>query len=374
MKLSLISVGCLLVGASAFGHDNDDNDDNNSQRTVLYMPSVAIPFAPLNITSTDQSQIFNRTYYLADHNNAGVQVIDLVTGKQVTVITGFAGNKPVHSASGPNGMLILPDRNELYAGDAGGIVRVIDILTNTIVANISLDASTRADEMAYDPETQTVIVTVPEITPPKVSIINAKTRTVTGEIFFPDATMGLEQPIFNSNSKTFYVSIPQATNLLGGAVAQLDISRLAVTRNIPIPSCIPAGMVFGPGDNIFIGCTNTQVQLFGVGFSLVIDVSSGRVLSVIPGLWGIDQVAYDPTAQLYYAAANNRLTGIPLCRAHQTRHSASWMQRLNRLVQLIPTDNITAHSCAVDPETNELVVPLAHRGIQVYNLTTTPSS
>jgi hypothetical protein len=368
MKLYLISVGFLLGGALAHDHDA------NSQRTILYTPSVAIPFEPLNVTSTDQSQIFNGMYYLSDHNNAGVQVADLVTGKHVTVIGGFAGNQPVHSASGPNGMVVLANRNELYAGDAGGIVRVIDLLTNTIVANITLDASTRADEMAYDPETQTVIVTVPEITPPKVSVINAKTRTVIGEIFFPEATMGLEQPTFHSNSKTFYVSIPQATDLLGGAVAQLDVSRLVVTRNIPIPSCIPAGMVFGPGNNMFIACSNTQIQLFGVGFSLVIDVSDGRVLSTIPGLWGIDQVAYDPTAQLYYAAANNRLTGDTTLSGTPNPALGVVDAITNTLVQLIPTDNITAHSCAVDTVTNQLVVPLAHEGIQVYNLTTTPGA
>jgi DNA-binding beta-propeller fold protein YncE len=368
MKLSLISLGFLLVGA--FCHN--ENDDS-PQRTILYTPSVAIPFAPKNITSTDQSQIFNRTYYLADHSNAGIQVADLVTGTHVTVITGFAGNQPQHSASGPNGLVILPDRNELYVGDAGGIVRVIDLFTNTIVASISLNASTRADEMAYDPETHTVLVTVPEITPPKVSIINAETRTVTGEILFPDATMGLEQPTFNSNSKTFYVSIPQATSLLGGGVAQLDVSQLAITRFIPIPSCIPAGMVFGQGNTMFIGCTNTQVQLFGVGFSLVIDVSSGHVLSKIPGLWGIDQVAYDPTAQLYYAAANNRLTGDTTLSGAPNPALGVVDARTNTLVQLIPTDNITAHSFAVDWATNQLVVPLAHQGIQVYNLTTTPS-
>jgi hypothetical protein len=377
MKLSF-SLGFLLVGAFARNDHDHDHDHDTSQRTILYTPSVAIPFAPKNVTSVDQSQIFNRTYYLADRSNTGVQVIDLVNSKQVALIPGFAGasfvgNQAQQSTSGPNGMLILPNRNELYAGDAGGIVRVIDLFTNTIVANISLNASTRADEMAYDPDTHTVVITVPEITPPKVSIINAETRTVIGEIFFPNATMGLEQPTFNSNSKTFYVSIPQASNLLGGGVAQLDVSQLAVTRFIPIPSCIPAGIVFGPGNNMFIGCTNTQVQLFGVGFSMVIDISSGRVLSTIPGLWGIDQVAYDPTAQLYYASAHTRLAFDTTLLGPPNPALGVVDAKTNVLVQLIPSDNITAHSCAVDSVTNQLVVPLAHQGIQVYNLTTTPS-
>jgi DNA-binding beta-propeller fold protein YncE len=242
------------------------------------------------------------------------------------------------------------------------------------VANISLNAVTRADEMAYDPDTHTVVVTVPEITPPKACVIDATTRVVTGEIFFPDATQGLEQPTFHSESKTFYISIPQATNMLGGGLAQIDVSRVIITRIIPIPSCIPAGMVFGPHNNMFIGCSNPQIQLFGVGFSLVIDVSSGRVLSEIPGLWGIDQVAYDPTAQLYYAAANSRRAGDTTLSGAPNPALGAVDAQTNRLVQLIPTDNITAHSCAVDPETNQLVVPLAHQGIQVYNLTTTPST
>jgi hypothetical protein len=378
MKLGF-SLGFLLVGALARNDpDDQDHGHDNSQRTILYANSAEIAFAPKNVTSVDQSQIFNRTYYLSDRSNFGVQVIDLVTSKQVALIGGFAGASFVdgvadQGTSGPNGLLILPDRNELYAGDAGGIVRVIDLFTNTIVANISLDASTRADEMAYDPETQTVVITVGEITPPKLAVIDANTRTVVGDIFFPNATLGLEQPAFNSISKTFYLSIPQATNLLGGGVAELDVKRLAVTRFIPIPSCIPAGIVFGPGNNLFIGCTNTQVQLFGVGFSMVIDVVSGRVLSTIPGLWGIDQVAYNPTAQLYFAAAHTRLSSDTTLLGTPNPALGVVDAQTNVQVQLIPSDTITAHSCAVDPVTNQLVQPLAHLGIVVYNLTTTPS-
>ena len=103
-------------------------------------------------------------------------------------------------------------------------------------------------------------------------------------------------------------------------------------------------------------------------------MSSGRVLSKIPELWGIDQVAYDPTAQLYYAAANNRLAGDTTLSGPPSPALGVVDAKTNRLVQLIPTDNITAHSCAVDWVTNQLVVPLAHQGIQVYDLTTTPSS
>jgi hypothetical protein len=39
------------------------------------------------------------------------------------------------------------------------------------------------------------------------------------------------------------------------------------------------------------------------------------------------------------------------------------------LFQTLTTDNVTAHSVAVDPTTNNIVVPVSNEGIIVYDLT-----
>jgi hypothetical protein len=80
-------------------------------------------------------------------------------------------------------------------------------ISNKHHGHISIGVSTRADEMAYDSKTGTVVVTLPNEEPPQVAVISAKDRTVTGKITFHNAS-GLEQPVFNEVSGKFYVSVP----------------------------------------------------------------------------------------------------------------------------------------------------------------------
>src|SRR5258706_4402288 len=130
----------------------------------IYNLATTIPWTPKQASSVDQSQIYNSTYYLSDRTNGGVQVISLVNNSQITIIKGFTTGLVNGSVSppisGPAGIAVLPNRNELYAGDGDGTIKVINLLTNQIVANISMGSKTRADEIAYDPSTNTAIVTI----------------------------------------------------------------------------------------------------------------------------------------------------------------------------------------------------------------------
>ena len=137
------------------------------------------------MTSVDQGVASNGTYYLADRTNSVVHVIDITSATEIAGIKGFAGAVSTAgelntSISGPDGLLLLQDRNELYVGDANGIVHVVSTESNTIIANISTGSATRADEMAYDSKSGTVVVTNPNELPPYVSIVNANSRTVMG--------------------------------------------------------------------------------------------------------------------------------------------------------------------------------------------------
>ncbi|KAH6664037.1 hypothetical protein B0J14DRAFT_569986 [Halenospora varia] len=74
----------------------------------VYTLSTTIPWMPTTPASVDQSAIYNNTYYLSHRNNGGVQVIDLASYKQITIVKGFHlgyvnGILSV-STSGPDGM------------------------------------------------------------------------------------------------------------------------------------------------------------------------------------------------------------------------------------------------------------------------------
>ena len=354
----------------------------------IYSQAASIPWSPKAPSSVDQSAVYNHTYYLSDRTNGGVRpihticpplfrpanqitqvhVVSLVNNTQTSLITGFVtgyANRILSSTvSGPDGLVVLPDRNELWVGDGDGTVKVISLISNTIIANISTGSKKRADELAYDPVRSTVVVTNPNEAVPYVSVISAVNRTVLGKIMFPNVTE-LEQPAFNAVTGVFYVSVPSSGKNPGGSICTLDIGSMSISATYPLPDCVPAGIVFGPNQHLFIGCSESQITDYGYAASYVMDTSSnGTIIAKISGLAGIDQVAYDPAANLYYASAYQYLLDNTTARPFVAIINAS----SNTLVQSITTDNLTAHSVAADLNTGAMVVPIAKQGIVVYRL------
>jgi hypothetical protein len=260
-------------------------------------------------------------------------------------------------------MIVLPALNELWVGDGDGTVKVIDLFTSTIVASINTTSTKRADEFGYDPKNNIVVVTNPNEKPPYVSVISATNHTVLGRIMFPNVTE-LEQPAFNPADGLFYVSVPSSGKNPGGSICTLDIATLSIAHTFTLPDCVPAGIVFGPKNHLFIGCSESQITDYGYAASYILDVSTGNVVSNISGLAGIDQVAYDSAANLFYASAYQNLgTGKTPLPQIAVVNASSGM-----LVQTLPTDNVTAHSVAVDGNTGLMLVPVKSQGIVAYDL------
>ena len=131
-------------------------------------------------------------------------------------------NRSLSSAEyGPNGLVVLPDRNEMYVSDGDGTIKVINLFTNIVVADVTTGSKKRADEFGYNASTGTVVVTSPNKATPYVSIINAANRTMAGRILILNTTE-LKQPIYNSASKQFYVSVLSNPTNPGGEIAILE--------------------------------------------------------------------------------------------------------------------------------------------------------
>lgn len=332
----------------------------------VYTLSSTIPWAPKTPSSVDQSVIYNSTYYLSDRTNQGIHVISLTSNTQKTFISGFltttVNGSITPSTSGPNGITILPNRNELYTGDGDGTVKVIDLFTNKIVANITTGSKKRADEFSYDPTTGTVIVTNPNESPnPFVTVINATTRAVLGKIVFTGAS-GLEQPRFNTAAKTFYVSVPGIPGAESGAVVTIDVSKFTTSKIIPTPECENAGIVFGANNSLFIACSAAQLATYSFSASYIIDATTGALLHNITGLNGVDQVAYSSKTGWFYASAYQYVEkGAP-------GPFIAIVAQNGTIIQKVPTDNSTAHAVAVDDTTGSFVVPVKAKGVLVYSL------
>ncbi|KAL5322957.1 hypothetical protein ACEPPN_007482 [Leptodophora sp. 'Broadleaf-Isolate-01'] len=355
-----ISLLCFAIGASA----------------DLYSLVATIPWAPGTPSSTDQSAIYNGTYYLSDRTNKGVHVVSLANKTQIGFISGFVtgltNGTLTPAISGPDGIVVLANRNEMYVGDGDGTIKVINLFTNAIVANISTGSKKRADEFAYNPSTQTVVVTNGNESPPHVNIINATSHTRIGNISFPGAS-GLEQPAFNPTDSQFYVSVPETDGAPGGAIQMMNVDKasLSIARTLPVPGCAPAGIVFGPLNQVFIGCSSSQVATFGYSASYIMNVSTGAIIANISGITGSDQVTYSSKTGYYYASAYlNTVNHVPT-------PVLAVITTNGTIVQKITTDNVTAHAVSVDPLTGTVVVPIKAKGIMIYalgNATTTTST
>jgi hypothetical protein len=351
-----------------------------SHKPIIYSttPSAVIPWSPVpSPKAVDQSTIYNRTYYISDPNIAGVHVVDLNTDKQITTVEGFfqgvrAPNGTFLTYPGPNGMVVVSKNNELWVGDSDGSVKVVDLFTNEIVANITTGDLGRADEFAYDPETDTVVVSSDDDTPPSVTVISTTTRLVLGKIHFPGAS-GLEQPAFNNVLKKFYVSIPSypdSPSLAGGAICSLDLVNFSIDETFPVPECIPAGIAFPSkhSTHLFIGCSGDQIATYNYAASYVMNVAlGGRIIANISMLSGIDQVIYSAATDTFYAAAfhmtldgRDGSTKTPLVGVVDAK--------MLKLTQTIPTnDTALPHSVSVDEANGDVVVPIQQLGITVFS-------
>ena len=335
LALVMVVAVASLVGAGSF----------------RLLTRVAIPGEPLASFDISWVDSGTQTYYLADRSNAGVDVINTKDRTFVKRIGGFVGFRGKNNVSGPDGLVLVPDRGELWVGDGDSTVKVVDLQSGTIVATIATGGGKRADELDYDPTHHIILITNPDDDPPFVTFISTTTRTVLGKIPFPDATDGVEQPVWESQTQRFYQAIPETKANPGGTIAVIDPVAMKVTQEIPLTLCFPHGLAVGPNQEMVVGCSKEKDAR-----SIIVNVRTGVVTATLTEVGGSDQVWYSPGDHRYYLAARANAGGPVLGVIDALTH---------RWIENIPTTK-DAHSVAVDPATNHVFVPLTNQGVGVY--------
>ena len=67
---------------------------------------------------------------MADRSNAAIDIVDTTTDTVVGEITGFVGFTGNNDTSGPDGVLVIDDPHQLWAGDGGSTVKVFSLDDN----------------------------------------------------------------------------------------------------------------------------------------------------------------------------------------------------------------------------------------------------
>jgi DNA-binding beta-propeller fold protein YncE len=309
-------------------------------------------------------------YYLANRGNAAAVPpvaahIDVIDTRRLVLLQPL----PVHAAG--NGVVAIRSRHddddgqgegsdELWIGDANSFVEVIDLRSQSIVADISTNGKGRADELAYDPRDRIVLVANDQEVTPFATFISTKTRAVLGHLAYPQAVFGtpptnhgLEQPVWNPKTRMFYLSVPGTVTNPQGEVDEIDPHTMMVTRVFPAvcnPGEAPQGLALIPRQRLVTSCGD------------ILRISDGKVLKTVAGV-GIDEIWFNPGDERVYFAGGPNFILDPSVPVLDTD--------TNTLVTVLkvgtpPPPLRFTHSVAADSETNRIFVPISGVGVKVY--------
>lgn len=269
--------------------------------------SRATSLGAFDISFTDAR---DSLYLLADRTNCGLDVFDTSTNAFLFRVGGFAGNTGNFNTSGPDGVLTVNDRFA-YAGDGNSTVKIIDLLSQSIVDTVGTGGANRADEMVYDPRDNLVMVANDAESPsPFVSFIstiadNTGHHNVVGKIVLPDATGGLEQSVWSRKTGLIYLSVPTVGALTTGEIAVINPRSRTIVGAFPV-NCQPAGLAIGPNLDAIVGCGDNGTGSGTNKGVLIISLTNGsRVAGPFSGINGVDEVWFNRTTKQYFAASGN---------------------------------------------------------------------
>src|SRR5215469_9249551 len=340
LKTTLCAAGAVLLSIGA-----------HAQTTGPTFQQIATIPLPGGLGGFDISWVDpgSQQYYLADRTatkgTGRIDVIDTQTNKFLYAIPtkpteiGFTGTvpspRPGCSVSGPNGVVAIPQKQQLYVGDGDSTVKVVDLNARAIVAVIPTGGQCRADELAYDPVDHIIVIANPADSPPFLTFVNADTQTVVGKYNYPAKQNGLEQTVYSPLTQKFYLSRPATTATSGdGGVDVIDPITMQVVNTYPTPTCSPAGLVLTANQHLLTSC------------GAVIDSKTGNVLATPSGATS-DQIWYNPGDNLVYYGSNGAVIDA----------------ESNQVVGSLGNQG---HTLAVDPNNNHVFAPVSGVGIRVF--------
>jgi len=125
-----------------------------------------------------------------------------------------------------------------------------------------------------------------------------------------------------------------------------------VVNTFVVPNCMPTSIVQGPGNNFLVGCADHDGEAFPPNM-YVIDGTSGKIISEITEVGGVDEIWYNPGDNKYYTASRDMPNGPVMGVIDAATNT--WLENV--------TTNANSHSIAVDSSNNHAFVPLQAGGI-----------
>lgn len=308
--------------------------------------TIPVPGHPLKSFDISAFSAPSDIYGFSDRSNHAVDLVDGASDRFAGRVTGFAHG-------GPNGLVAVGHR-QFWAGDGGSRLRVVDIPSRRIIGTIDTGGRQRVDELAYDPRDHLVVAANNADDPPFLSFVStAADHRIVGKLALPQATGGLEQPLWNPADGKIYVSVPELDHRKAdGGIAVIDPVTRQLQGMIHVARCMPGGLALGPHDQVLVGCSDDAVAAGFAPRSLIVDLHARKVVATLRQVGGSDEVWYDPGSSRYYLAAVAN-SGGPVLGVVDGRSNA-WIGNL--------ATGDRAHSVAANPYSGQVFVPIAANG------------
>lgn len=343
--MRLLAAGFLLTVATAAG-----------AAELKQVATIQVPGEKLDAFDIGFVDQKTQRYYLADRSNKAVDIFDANTSAFIGRASGFVGQlnkngKADNAHSGPDGVIIVGD--ELWAGDGDSTVKVIDLKSMKIVDVISTGGKGRANEMTYDGKDEILIIGNQNEEVPFATMISTKPgHKIIGKVDMPSATDGNEQPGYNPADGLVYQSVPEIDKqALKGAVAVMDPRTAKLVKMLEVENCMPAGIAFGPNDNMVLGCGANGEKIPAI--IVIMSTRTGKVVASIPEIGGADMVDYNKRNNQYYVAART-MKGGPVLGVIDAA--------TNKLIQKISLPGGNPHSVASSEANGHVFVPVGASG------------
>jgi DNA-binding beta-propeller fold protein YncE len=344
----------LLAGALSVSLAHAE--DQTFRAAEIFVPGAPIVSADIVWPDSALHQV-----YVADRSNGSVDVFDTQSNLFVKKIGGFVGavlnpdGSVKNDVSGPDGVVVTQSGKELYVGDGDSTVKVVDLQAGTIVASIPTGGKNRADELAYDPQDQLILIANNADDPPFLTFISTASRSVAGKIMYSDATDGVEQPLWDAQLGMFFQAVPETKDNPGGEIDVIDPKSMMVVKRFnsvgdPSNHCHPQGLALGPNQHLLTGCNPASAD--GSPRAVIFDANTGEL--VVPPIdqpGGADEVWYNPGDHRFYLAERSAtIDGQPGGMGVIDADT-------NTPVEAVHT-GAGAHSLAADARLNHIYVPI----------------
>jgi DNA-binding beta-propeller fold protein YncE len=263
----------------------------------------------------------NRRLYVS--HGVSVNVVDLNTEQPVGEITGMKGVHGIAVANSQNKGFISDGRDDA--------VVVFDLKSLNKITTIKIDGK-GPDAITYDPYSNQVFAFNGESN--NASVVDASSMKQVGTVDLGGAP---EFAVPDGKGK-IYNNLEDKNSLV-----VFDTKALKVLNTYPLAPCgKPTGLALDAGNSrLFTVCRDNK------GMS-VVDISSGKVITIVPIGAGVDAVAYDPVTKYIFCSNGDGTTTII---KQESADSYTVVQTLQTQVR--------AKTLALDKKTHKIYLSVA---------------